>query len=255
MENSREIILKTVGIRKTYITGDTVQHILNGIDIEIYKNDFTIIMGASGSGKSTLLNVLSGMDVPTSGQVYFKSELISEYNSDKLALFRRNHCGFVFQQKALIESMTVMDNVIVAGLLVNPNKREVIEKANALFDAVDVLPHTRKKYPSQISGGRAQRVAIVRALINSPEILFADEPTGALNSKTGKEVLDTMNRFNSTGQSIIMVTHDIRTAMRGNRILYFKDGDFIGDLNLPRYTGDDLERQIKIEEFLKKMEW
>ena len=251
----KELLIKTEALTKTFVSGDTVQHIINNLDIEIYKGDFTVIMGSSGSGKSTLLYALSGMDVPTSGKIWFSGEEISNYNSDKLAVFRGKHCGFVFQQNCLIDSMSVMDNVLVAGLVRKQNKKELVERANKLFDVVEVLPHTRRKLPSQISGGRAQRVGIVRALINTPEVLFADEPTGALNSKTSLEVLDTFSHFNREGQSIVMVTHDVRSALRGNRIIYLRDGKVLGECNLSKYDGDSVERRNTLNDFLEKMDW
>lgn len=251
----KELLIKTKALTKTFVTGETVQNIINGLDIELYKGDFTVIMGSSGSGKSTLLYALSGMDVPTSGQIWFSGEEISTYDSDQLAVFRGKHCGFVFQQNCLIDSMSVMDNVLVAGLVQKQNKRELIDRANKLFDVVEVQPHTRRKLPSQISGGRAQRVGIVRALINTPEVLFADEPTGALNSKTSLEVLDAFSRFNREGQSIVMVTHDVRSALRGNRIIYLRDGKVLGECELPPYDDDTVERRKTLNEFLEKMDW
>lgn len=251
----KDVLLKTERLRKTFVSGDTVQHILNGIDLEIYRGDFTVIMGASGSGKSTLLYALSGMDTPTEGKILFGGEDIAGASADRLAEFRRRHCGFVFQQNCLIGSMTIMENVLAAGLLVKQDKKQLIERAEHLFDVVEVLPHTRKKYPSQISGGRAQRVGIVRALINSPEILFADEPTGALNSQTSAEVLDTFTKFNREGQSIVMVTHDLRSALRGNRVLYLKDGGILGEYDLGAYDGNDDKRRRELNAFLEGMGW
>lgn len=148
-----------------------------------------------------------------------------------------------------------MDNVLAAGLLVNQNKKALIEHARKLFQAVDISEETQNKFPSQISGGEAQRVGIVRALMNSPELLFADEPTGALNSKTGLDVLNTLTRFNEAGQSVVMVTHDMRSARRGNRILYLKDGIITGECNLGRYLPEDRERHEKLQDFLQQMGW
>ncbi len=214
----KEIRLKAENLSKSFSNGGSMQHVLKNIDLELYKGDFTVIMGASGAGKSTLLYALSGMDTPTLGTITFKDRRISDLSQDGLAVFRRNHCGFVFQQIYLIDSMSVMDNVLSAGLLVNKDKRALVKRAKELFAAVDISEETQKKFPVQLSGGEAQRAGIVRALINSPEILFADEPTGALNSKTGLDVLDTLTKFNEQGQSVVMVTHDIRSARRGNRI-------------------------------------
>lgn len=251
----KEILLKTENLSKSFSNGGNLQHVLKNIDLQLYKGDFTVIMGASGAGKSTLLYALSGMDTPSLGTITFGDEVISELSSDALAAFRRRHCGFVFQQIYLIDGMSVMDNVLSAGLLVNKDKKALISRARELFRAVDISEETQRKFPTQISGGEAQRVGIVRGLINSPEILFADEPTGALNSKTGLDVLDTLTRFNEQGQSVVMVTHDMRSARRGSRILYLRDGVILGECNLGKYVHGDMERHRKLSSFLTEMGW
>ncbi len=251
----QQTLLKTEKLCKTFSNGGQQQHVLKNIDLELYQGDFTVIMGASGAGKSTLLYALSGMDTPTLGTITFGDKVISDLAQDGLAVFRRDHCGFVFQQIYLIDGMSVMDNVLSAGLLVNKDKKALVAKAKELFAAVDISEETQKKFPTQISGGEAQRVGIVRALINNPEILFADEPTGALNSKTGLDVLDTLTNFNEQGQSVVMVTHDMRSARRGNRILYLKDGVILGECNLGKYEHGDKARHEKITSFLTDMGW
>lgn len=251
----KKILLKTDGLSKSFSSGGVLQHVLKNIDLELYEGDFTVIMGASGAGKSTLLYALSGMDTPTLGTITFGDMVISQLNQDQLALFRRRHCGFVFQQIYLIDEMSVMDNVLSAGLLVNKDKKALLEKARQLFAAVALSEETQKKFPAQISGGEAQRAGIVRALINRPEILFADEPTGALNSKTGLSVLDTLTDFNRQGQSIVMVTHDMRSARRGNRILYLKDGIILGECRLGTYVHGDTARHETLSAFLSEMGW
>ena len=251
----QKTLLKTENLSKTFSNGGTQQHVLKNIDLELYQGDFTVIMGASGAGKSTLLYALSGMDTPTLGKITFGDKVISDLTQDGLAVFRRDHCGFVFQQIYLIDGMSVLDNVLTAGLLVNKDKKALVARAKELFAAVDIPEETQKKFPAQISGGEAQRVGIVRALINSPEILFADEPTGALNSKTGLDVLDTLTKFNEQGQSVVMVTHDMRSARRGNRILYLKDGVILGECDLSKYSHGDEARHEKLSTFLKEMGW
>lgn len=181
--------------------------------------------------------------------------MISDLSPDELAVFRRRHCGFVFQQIYLIEGMSVMDNVLAAGLLVSRDKKALAERAGELFHAVDIPPETQRKFPAQISGGEAQRAGIVRGLINSSDILYADEPTGALNSQTGLHVLDTLTGFNQQGQSVVMVTHDMRSARRGNRILYLKDGVILGECNLGKYVTGSAERHEKLSAFLTEMGW
>lgn len=251
----KEVLLKTEKLSKSFSNGGAMQHVLKNIDLQLYKGDFTVIMGASGAGKSTLLYALSGMDTPTLGTITFGDQVISNLSQDALAVFRRRHCGFVFQQIYLIDGMSVMDNVLSAGLLVSKDKSALVARAGELFEAVGISRETQRKFPAQISGGEAQRVGIVRGLINSPEILFADEPTGALNSKTGLDVLDTLTGFNDQGQSVVMVTHDMRSARRGNRILYLKDGVILGECDLGKYIHGDVGRHEKLSAFLKEMGW
>ena len=251
----KKTLLKTENLSKSFSSGGALQHVLKNIDLELYQGDFTVIMGASGAGKSTLLYALSGMDTPSLGTITFGDKVISDLDQDGLAVFRRQYCGFVFQQIYLIDSMSVMDNVLAAGLLMNRDKKALVKKAKELFAAVDISEEMQRKFPTQLSGGEAQRVGIVRGLINSPEILFADEPTGALNSQTGLDVLDTLTRFNEQGQSVVMVTHDMRSARRGNRILYLKDGAIMSECNLGKYTHGDTARREKLADFLAEMGW
>lgn len=248
-------IIETKKLCKTFSNGGVQQHVLRNIDLEIREGDFTVIMGASGAGKSTLLYALSGMDKPTLGDITFNDKLITKMNTDQLALFRRQNCGFVFQQTYLVDSMSVLDNVLSAALLVEKNKKTAVKKAQDLLLSVDIEEALWNKFPSQISGGEAQRVGIARALVNSPKLVFADEPTGALNSKTGKDVLDVLTRFNQKGQSIVMVTHDINSARRANRILYVKDGEIAGELDLGAYVSGDKERHQNLRDFLSRMGW
>ena len=248
-------IIETKKLCKTFSNGGRQTHVLKNVDLEIYEGDFTVIMGASGAGKSTLLYALSGMDKPTLGEINFAGTEITKKSIDELAIFRRDNCGFVFQQIYLVDSMSVFDNVMAAGLLVNKNKKEVAEKAKETLKAVDIEEELWDKFPTQISGGEAQRVGIARALVNTPKLVFADEPTGALNSKTGKDVLDALTAFNEKGQSIVMVTHDIVSARRGNRILYVKDGEVAGVCDLGKYVTMDKERHRKLNDFLASFGW
>ncbi len=248
-------IIETKKLCKSFSNGGLQQHVLKNIDLEIYEGDFTIIMGASGAGKSTLLYSLSGMDKPTLGSVSFNGTEITKMNTDELAIFRRGNCGFVFQQIYLVESMSILDNLMAAGLLVNKDKKALAEKAGKLLCAVNIPENLWDKFPTQISGGEAQRVGIARALINDPSLVFADEPTGALNSHTGKAVLDVLTDFNNRGQSIVMVTHDIVSARRGNRVLYVKDGEIAGECILGKYVSGDKDRHRKLSDFLVSMGW
>lgn len=255
MSNRKEIIIKATKLKKSFITGDTEQIVFDNLDLTLYKGDFTVIMGSSGAGKSTLMYVLSGMDRPTGGEVVWNGKAITSLTDDKLAVFRRKNCGFVFQQIYLLDKMSLMDNVLAAGALSEASKKDSVKYANELFNLVNIPEITRKKFPSQVSGGEAQRAGIVRAMINNPEILFADEPTGALNSNNSTAVLDVFTKLHNAGQSIIMVTHDKKTALRGNRILYVKDGMIYGECDLGVYTNDSKDREAKLGSFLTEMGW
>lgn len=248
-------MIKVRGLVKSFQLENTTQTILDSIDCSIYRGDFTVIMGASGSGKSTFLYALSGMDTVTEGQVIFNGTDITKLSSDEMALFRRKYCGFIFQQRCLIDSMNVLNNVLAAGLLKKGDREKLVKRSKELLRAVGIEEHTWNKYPAQISGGKGARVGIVRALINEPEVLFADEPTGSLNSKSGTEVLDLFTEFNHQGQTTVMVTHDIKSALRGNRVLYLKDGKIVDELDLGPYRADDEHRKEKLDQFLSVMKW
>ncbi len=249
-------ILRTDKLCKSFSSSGVQQHVLKNLDLEIQAGDFTVIMGSSGSGKSTLLYTLSGMDKPTMGDIYFGERSLSGLSNDQLAVFRRQHCGFVFQQIHLLDNMSVLDNVLAGGLLVSKNKRSVAAEARKLLAQVGLPATAWGKFPSQISGGEAQRAAIARALINRPQIVFADEPTGALNSATSTLVLDVLTEVHQSGQSLIMVTHDIKSALRGNRVIYLCDGIICGDLRLEPYATDELTaRNEKLKAFLSEMGW
>ncbi len=255
----KELLLKAEKLCKSFSTEGNQQHVLRNLDLEIWRGDFTVLMGSSGSGKSTLLYALSGMDRPNMGKVIFNKEVISNLDNDTLAIFRRRNCGFVFQNMYLLDNMNVIDNILTNALLIHTSKKEkkeAVQKTKALLKTVGLNEVDFKKFPAQLSGGEAQRVGIVRALINNPEIIFADEPTGALNSAASKEVLDVFTKAHEKGQSIVMVTHDIKTALRGNRILYMKDGSIQGELDLGIYIEENqVKRRNKLQAFLEEMGW
>ncbi|MCR5383470.1 MAG: ABC transporter ATP-binding protein [Saccharofermentans sp.] len=250
-----ETVLKATDLCKSFSNESVQQHVLKNLNLEIRKGDFTVIMGDSGAGKSTLLYSLSGMDRPSLGSILYGNEEISGYNNDKLALFRRKHCGFVFQQNYLNDTMSVMDNIIVSGLLKSKNRKEIAERARKLLMQVGLDENCYGKFPNQLSGGEKQRVALVRSVINEPEILFADEPTGALNSQNTEAVLDVLTDMNRRGQSIVMVTHTVAAAERGNRILYLRDGIICDEITLEPYGGENKERHRQLRNFLGNMGW
>ena len=251
----REVIVSTEKLSKSFSVGGKQQHVIKNLDMEIYKGDFTVIMGASGAGKSTLLYTLSGMDKPTLGKITYCGRDITGMTDDQLAVFRRKHCGFVFQQIHLVDSMSLMDNAISTGMLTGQKQKALKQKAMLLFGKMGIDENLTKKFPAQISGGEAQRAAMVRALINDPNIVFADEPTGALNSAGVKAVLDVLTDINNAGQSVIMVTHDIKSARRGSRIIYLQDGGIIGECQLGKYESGDEDRHERIRRFLEEMGW
>ena len=249
-------ILKTEKLCKSFSNAGLQQHVIKNMDLEIYEGDFTVIMGSSGSGKSTLLYALSGMDKPTLGKVYFGNEDISGLNNDQLAVFRRKNCGFVFQSIYLLDNMNVFDNIMTGALVVQKNSPELVDRVKVLLKKVGIEEDMWKKYPNQLSGGECQRVGIVRAVINDPKILFADEPTGALNASSGQDVLDVFTDLHKRGQSIVMVTHDIKTALRGSRVIYLRDGDVVGEHRMQDYETDDLaKRRESLQDFLNEMGW
>lgn len=254
MEN-RNSIIRTEVLCKSFLVDGEVNNIIKNLDLEIYEGDFTVIMGSSGSGKSTLLYSLSGMDQVTTGKVLLDGEDITKMSEKKMAGFRKEKIGFVFQGINLIPNLNVYENILSPTYKTKRNKKEIEEEIDGLLEKLD-MKEQKKKFPTQLSGGQRQRIAICRALINHPKILFADEPTGALNSNSAKEVLDILCESNKNGQSIVMVTHDIKTALRADRILYLKDGVIVNELWLGKYDEKNYNERIKkLQSFLDEMGW
>lgn len=252
----KKTILSAKGLCKSFAHNGSQIHILSHVDVDLYEGDFTVIMGASGSGKSTLLYALSGMDRATAGQVIYNGADLSAMNERKLTKLRHTDFGFIFQQMHLVSNLTLFENVAVSGYL-NKNKSaaEVKERVEILLAQMGIS-HIKTHLPSQVSGGEQQRCAIARAVINTPKLLFADEPTGALNRSNTLEVLNLITELNQSGQSILMVTHDIQAALRADRILYIEDGKIIGELTLPPYVQSEKKsREIQVNTWLSSMEW
>lgn len=252
----KKAVLSAKGLCKSFAHGGGQVHILSHVDLELYDGDFTVIMGASGSGKSTLLYSLSGMDRATAGEVLFEGENIAAASEKRLAELRHTAFGFVFQQMHLVSNLTLFENVAVAGYL-NKNKSaaDVKARASALLEQMSIS-HIASHLPSQVSGGEQQRCAIARAVINEPRLLFADEPTGALNRRNTTDVLDLLTSLGKSGQSILMVTHDLRAALRADRILYLEDGSIIGELTLPPYDpAEEKSRETQVNAWLSSMQW
>ncbi len=252
----KNTILSAKGLCKSFAHNGVQQHILQHIDLDIYEGDFTVIMGASGSGKSTMLYSLSGMDRATSGQVIYNGNDLVKAKENVLAELRHTDFGFIFQQMHLISNLTLFENIAVSGYLnKSVSTADVKSAAKALLDKMG-LSEVKTHLPSQVSGGEQQRCAIARAVVNKPKLLFADEPTGALNRRNTTEVLNLLTELNNNGQSILMVTHDIRASLRAGRLIYLEDGKIIGELTLPPYDlQEEQSREAQVNAWLSSMEW
>ena len=252
----KQTILSAKGLCKSFAHNGGQVHILSGMDLDIYQGDFTVIMGASGSGKSTLLYALSGMDRATAGSIAYKNGDLVTMSEKQLTALRRSDFGFIFQQMHLVSNLTLRENITVPGYL--NRKRTAAEtdrRADELLEQMG-LSHIKDHLPAQCSGGEQQRCAVARAIIHEPELLFADEPTGALNKRNTTEVLDLLTALNAAGQSILMVTHDARAALRASRIIYISDGKAVGELTLAPYTAEsEKHREAQVSAWLTAMEW
>lgn len=251
----KNTIIKTELLCKSFVSDGEVNNVIKNLDLEIYEGDFTIIMGSSGSGKSTLLYSISGMDQVTTGKVFFEEQNISSLKEKKMSQLRKEKIGFVFQGINLIPNLNVYENVLSPTYKTKADKKNIDNKIDILLEKME-LTSQKKKFPNQMSGGQKQRAAICRALINDPKVLFADEPTGSLNSSQGESVLNIFTDIHKDGQSVVMVTHDLKAALRGNRIIYLKDGRIDGDLQLDEYDeSTSKEREETVYKFLKNKGW
>lgn len=252
----KEILLSARGVKKEFSGRNEKEQVLKGIDVDIYTGDFTVVMGSSGAGKSTLLYALSGMDNITDGTIFYRGTEISRYRERQMAKLRSHEFGFVFQQTHLVSNLSLFENVAVAGYLdAGKDARNVRKRAEKLLEKMNVAA-AKDRFPSEVSGGEAQRAAIARAVINNPGLLFADEPTGALNKRHTEEVLNLLTALNENGQSILMVTHDIRAAIRGTRILYLEDGKILDEMHFPAFQeADARNREKKLSEWLSALSW
>ncbi len=197
--------------------------VLNKLNLDIKEGEFTIIMGSSGSGKSTLLYLLSGLDSSNNGEIIFNGKNISLMNEKERAIARRNSMGFVFQNFNMISHLTILENIAITGALCFKTKKKAIEESKKILDKMGLL-ELANRTPEEVSGGELQRASIARALINSPEIIFADEPTGNLNSQNSIMILDELENLSDQGHTILMVTHELKSACRGDKVIFIKDG-------------------------------
>ncbi len=238
-------ILTADGLCKTYSSGNQQHHAVRNVTVDIVEGEFTVIMGNSGSGKSSLLYLLSGLEQATAGHVLFKGKDIHALPQKELAKFRAKEMGYIYQSINLIPDLTLLENVSLPGYVAGRPKAEVKREAAALLEQMGLASESGR-LPMQTSGGQQQRGAIARALINKPPLLFADEPTGSLNYDQGVSVLNLLTKLNHGGQSIVMVTHDMKAACRGDRIIVISDGKISGDIQLGRYDGGDLSERENI---------
>ena len=218
------IVIETKNLKKVYGLKGMVSNALDGLDLQVEKGEFLGIMGPSGAGKTTLLNIISTIDEPTSGSYFFEETDMREIKGKALATFRKNKIGFIFQDFNLLDTMSVQDNIALPLALSKVNHDEIIKKVNEMAGFLGLKDHL-SKYPYQLSGGQKQRTAAARALITSPSVIFADEPTGALDSKSAAELLQCLTQLNEKFKTtIIMVTHDAFAASYCRRIMFIKDG-------------------------------
>lgn len=238
MENS---LIKLVDVYKDYVNEEVVTKVLYGINLEINQGEFVAIMGPSGSGKSTLMHIMGFLDKITSGKYFFKNKDVSDLNDNQLADIRNSEVGFVFQAFNLLPRTSVFDNVKLP-LVYAANKVEK-EKVIAAIKSVG-LYHRLNNLSNQLSGGEKQRVAIARALVNDPSIIFADEPTGNLDSKSGKQIMEILQDLNESGKTIILVTHEQYTAEHARRIIRIRDGNIVGDHQVEQRLFAKMEDQL-----------
>jgi putative ABC transport system ATP-binding protein len=217
------IVIRTYDLWKTYIMGDQEIHAVSGVDIEIRRGEYVAIMGPSGSGKSTLMNLIGCLDTPTKGLYYLNGKLASDMEDDELARIRNKEIGFVFQTFNLLARASALHNVELPLIYAGIPSQERLGRARDALRAVDLEQRMHHK-PNELSGGQRQRVAIARALVNRPSILLADEPTGALDSQTGKEIMALFERLYQEGNTIVLVTHEPDIAMHAHRIIHIRDG-------------------------------
>lgn len=237
--------IKVSDIEKYYGNGSNVTKAVDRVSFEVKKGEFIGVMGASGSGKTTLLNVLATIDQVTAGHIYYGDTDITELSEDALSEFRKKNLGFVFQEYNLLDTLTIEENIILALTLQNKRRSEMKKECDQILELLNIKD-IREKFPYQVSGGQKQRCACARAMVNYPKLLLADEPTGALDSRSAQILLETFTRLNQTMQAtILMVTHDAFSASYCGRILFLKDGKIFHEL-----VRGEKSRKVFLQEIL-----
>ncbi|MBM4186321.1 MAG: ABC transporter ATP-binding protein [Gemmatimonadetes bacterium] len=238
-------LLETRRLSKSYQMGAAPVASLREVDLAVAPGELLVLMGSSGSGKSTLLYLLSGLERASEGEIHFGGRRVDRMDETELSLLRRSDIGFVFQAINLIPHLTLFENVALPGYLVTSDRAAVDRRATELLGTLGI-ERLAERLPAQVSGGEQQRAAIARALINQPSAVLADEPTGALNSAAGAAVLDSFRAINARGQTIVMATHEVRSACIGDRVLFLKDGQIRAEYrgNAERSSADDREQAL-----------
>lgn len=217
------IVIRTYDLWKTYVMGDQEIHAVSGVDVEIRRGEYVAIMGPSGSGKSTLMNLIGCLDTPTKGLYYLNGKMVSDMSDDELARIRNKEIGFIFQTFNLLSRATALHNVELPLIYAGVTADARAERARVALRAVDLEARMFHK-PNELSGGQRQRVAVARALVNNPSILLADEPTGALDTATGNEIMALFERLYQQGNTIVLVTHEHDIALHAHRVIHIRDG-------------------------------
>ncbi len=238
-------ILEVKGLKKIYSTrfGGNKVEALRNVNFTVEEGEYVAVMGESGSGKTTLLNILAALDKPTNGNVVLDGKDLSKIKEKDVAAFRRDNLGFVFQDFNLLDTFTLEDNIYLPLVLAGKSYKEMSGKLEAVAKRLGILP-LLKKYPYEVSGGQKQRAAVARAIITNPKLILADEPTGALDSKATDELLRLFSDINSTGQTIVMVTHSLKAASSANRVLFIKDGEVFHQIYRGKNTDEQLYQKI-----------
>ncbi|HJN53433.1 MAG: ABC transporter ATP-binding protein [Pseudomonadales bacterium] len=247
-------LIQTKHLDKSYSSDSTQVQVLSKVELDIQEGEFVVLMGSSGSGKSTLLYLLSGLERISSGEIVFADQRIDTMDETALSLLRRTGIGFIFQAINMVPHLTLFENIVTPGYLVERNRRAVDEKANRLLESMGILD-LADRLPAEVSGGEQQRSAIARAMINSPRALFADEPTGALNFAAGTTVLESFCKLNAAGQTILMATHEVRAACYGDRIIYMRDGQIQAQYQMSQENKDPKTREPALLNWLSGQGW
>lgn len=249
----KEVVIEAKDLNKKYDTGQTTVPVINEINLSLYKGEFTVIMGSSGSGKSTLLYLLSGLETPTSGEIWLEDKPVHTLDEKMMTLIRREYIGFVFQDFNLVPNLTFLENVLIPAYLVKNDRKQLKSRAEELMTKMGIID-LKDRLPSQVSGGQQQRCSMARAIINNPRVVMADEPTGNLNSSSSEAVLDILTDLNNQGQSIVMVTHEPKSASRADRIIFLRDGLIEDELSFDKGVSTD-DKEVQLLKWLAGKDW